>query len=322
MTIDITLAGYEYEWTKALWDGRVEPQGINLTTVDYHNPERFTRMAVDLEFEACEMSMGSYLATRSRAEEFPFTAIPLFPSRKFRHGYIYKRKGAGVDSLADLENRSVGIVNWQTTTGIWQRGIASERHGLDIKSVDWQAAKTEIIDLDTPSYDIEYLDRSGMSLYVVEDMVDNAEVDAVFHPMFLHNEQSTRLFDDPVETEKQYYRETGIFPIMHTVVIKDSVLEEKPWVAQKLYDAFENAKEIGLRRLERPRWSPVIWSGKYAEEQRELLGKDPWEYGLTESNRMTVEKLVEYAHQQEVIPEEYTLEDLFATDHLNTHTYG
>lgn len=321
MTTDLTLACHEYEWTKALWDGRVEPQGIDLTTVDYTNPERFNRMANYREFDACEMSMGSYLATRSNAEEFPFTAIPLFPSRKFRHAYIYKRIGAGIESLADLEGRDVGMVNWQTTTGIWQRGIARERHGLDTTAVNWLAAKPEIVDLDAPSYDIDHLDRPGRSLYAVEDMIEAGEVDAVFHPVFLDTDNSERLFENPVETEKQYYRETEIFPIMHTVVLRDSLIEEKPWVGQKLYDAFERAKQIGLDRLQRPRWSPVIWSGKYAEEQKELMGEDPWEYGLTEWNRNTLETLIEYAHEQEVIPEEYPIEDLFETDHVNTREY-
>lgn len=321
MTIDITLACHEYEWTKALWDGRIEPQGVNLTTVDYTNPERFNRMANYREFDACEMSMGSYLATRSDPEAYPFTAIPLFPSRKFRHAYIYKRTGSGVETLADLEGRNVGIVNWQTTTGIWQRGIARERHGLDTTQVNWLAAKPEIVDLDAPSYDIDHLDRPGRSLHVVEDMIDTGEVDAVFHPVFLDSENAQRLFENPVETEKQYYRETAIFPIMHTVVLRDSLLEAKPWVAQKLYDAFERAKRQALDRLKRPRWSPVIWSGAYAEEQKELIGEDPWEYGLTEWNRNTLETLIEYANEQEVIPEAYDVEDIFETDHVNTREY-
>lgn len=321
MTIDLTLACHEYEWTKALWDGRVEPQGINLTTVDYTNPERFNRMANYREFDACEMSMGSYLASRTSPEEYPFTAIPLFPSRKFRHAYIYKRVGTGIESLADLEGRNVGLVNWQTTTGIWQRGIARERHGLDTTTVNWIAPKAEIVDLDVERYDIESLDRPGWSPDVLEDMLEQGEVDAVFHPVFMHTDNSKRLFDNPVETEKQYYRETSIFPIMHTVVLEDSLLEEKPWVPQKLYDAFERAKQIGLERLERPRWSPVIWSGTYAEEQKELVGEDPWEYGLTEWNVNTLEKLIEYAHEQEIIPEEYPLEDVFETEHVNTEEY-
>ncbi|WP_418281711.1 4,5-dihydroxyphthalate decarboxylase [Halorubrum sp. DTA98] len=321
MTVDFTLACHEYEWTKALWDGRVEPQGLELTTVDYTNPERFNRMANYREFDACEMSMGSYLATRSQAEEYPFTALPIFPSRKFRHAYIYKRTGAGIDSLADLEGRDVGIVNWQTTTGIWQRGIARERHGLDTTSVTWKAAKPEIVDLNAPSYDIEFLDRAGRSLYAVEDMIERGEVDAVFHPVFLDADNAERLFADPIETETQYYRETSIFPIMHTVVIRDDLLEEKPWIPQKLYDAFERAKRIGLESLERPREFPIIWANTFAERQHELFGEDPWEYGLTEDNVTTLETLIEYAHEQEVIPREYTLEELFETEHVNTEEY-
>jgi len=323
MTIDFTLAGSEYEWTKPLWDGRVEPEGLNLTTIDFKpHPRRFTRMIHGLEFDAAELSMGSYLATRASEKEFPFTALPIFPYRRFRHSYMYKREDAGIDNLADLAGRDVGIVNWQTTTGIWQRGIAQERHGLDIESVNWHAAGSEIVDLGAlPSYDLEYIEKSG-SRHQLEAMLEAEELDAVFHPVRLRANNAKRMFEDPVATEQSYYQETSIFPIMHAVVVKDDVLDANPWIAQKLYDAFEKAKQYCLDDLEKTGWLPLVWSGNYLERQQELLGEDPWEYGLTPDNRTTLERLQSYASDQEIIPEPYDIEELFALDHLNTGRFG
>lgn len=323
MSIDITLAGSEYEWTKALWDGRVEPEGVNLTTVDFKpHPRRFTRMIEGLEFDACELSMGSYLATRASDRDFPFTAVPIFPYRRFRHSYMYKRTGAGIEELADLEGRDVGLVNWQTTTGIWQRGIARERHGLDTTTVNWHAAGSEIVDLEPfDDYNVEYLEGSA-SRHQLEDMLERGALDAVFHPVRLRADNGERIFEDPVATEKNYYRETSVFPIMHTVVIKDEILETNPWVVQKLYDAFEDAKQLLLSDLEKTGWLPLVWSGNYLERQQELFGEDPWEYGLTEDNVVTLETLLSYAANQELTPEPYNIEEIFATEHLNTGRFG
>jgi 4,5-dihydroxyphthalate decarboxylase len=323
MTIDLTLACYQYEWTRPLWDGRVEPEGVSLTTIDYPNPERFTRMVHHLEFDACELSMGTYLATRQSPESFPFTAIPVFPYRKFRHSYMYRRRGADIESPRDLEGARVGIVNWQTTTGIWQRGILANRHGVDLTEIDWYASGEEIVEVDPSAYDVEYLGpREGSSIHLLEDLLDRGELDAILHPVHAEAASSERLFDDPLATEMDYYRETGIFPIMHTIVVRDDLLEEEPWVAQKLYDAFVEAKRRGYETLERPRWMPLAWSRLLVERQREVLGDDPWTYGLGPQNTSTLETLVDYAVDQQVAAEPYAVDSLFATDHLDTAWFG
>jgi 4,5-dihydroxyphthalate decarboxylase len=323
MTIDITVACHDYQWTQPLWDGRVEPDGVNLTTVNYSNPVRFTRMVRNLEFDACEMSMGTYLASRSRSAEFPFTAIPVFPFRKFRHSYMYRRDGAGIDSPRDLEGRRIGIVNWQTTTGIWQRGILRDEYGVDTTSIDWVAAGSEIIDVDRPTeYDVEYLDRQENTIWILQHMLDEGEIDGIFHPVDADTPNAKRLFEEPVAEEREYYRETGIFPIMHAIVLKDELLEDHPWLVQPLYEAFERAKEIGLQVLDRPRELPLVWADVYADEQREVLGEDPWEYGLTEDNVRTLETLIEYADEQGVSAQRYGVDELFATETLNTEWYG
>ena len=323
MTLDITLACYEYEWTKPLWTRAVKPQGIDLTSVDYPNPERFTRMVIHDEFDACELSMGTYLATRSASEDYPFTALPIFPFRKFRHSYMFKREGAGIEDPTNLEGRRVGIVNWQTTTGIWQRGILREHHGVDTEEIHWHAGGSEIIDVEPANeYTLSYVEESGRPLHIFEDMMKRGDLDATFYPVSLDPSIATRLFPHPIAVETAYYRETGIFPVMHTIVVRDELLEANPWIAQKLYDAFEEAKRRALKRLDRPRWSPIVWSDIHVERQRGLLGEDPWEYGLTDGNVTAIEKLLEYADQQGITAERLRGEDLFATEHLNTGWYG
>jgi len=323
MAIDLTLACHPYAWTQPLRDGRVEPEGVNLTSINYPNPVRFSRMVRNLEFDACELSMGTYLATRANAERFPFTAIPIFPFRKFRHAYMYVREDADVDSVTDLEGRRVGIVNWQTTTGIWQRGILAEHHDLDLTSVEWVSGGDEIVDIDVPSeYDVEYIGHQGSTIGVLEDMIADGDIDAIFHPVDSSVDNAQRLFEDAKTVEQDYYRETSIFPIMHAIVLRDSLIEDEPWVLQKLFDAFEEAKEIGLQALDRPRELPLVWADVHADEQEAILGEDPWEYGLTEDNVTTVETLARYAHEQGVAAERYDIEDLFALDTLDTEYYA
>jgi len=321
MALDITLACHDYAWTAPLWDGRVEPEGVNLTAVDYPNPNRFSRMVHGREFDACELSMGTYLASRRDPDRYPFTAIPVFPFRKFRHAYIYTRADDDVESVTDLNGGRLAIVNWQTTTGIWQRGTLAERHGLDLESVEWVASGSEIVDVD-PTCDIEYLDHQSSTVALLADMLERGEVDAVFHPVDVNSASAERLFDDAKGVEGTYYRETGIFPIMHAIALDDDLLEREPWVAQNLYAAFERAKEIGLSVLDRPREIPLVWADVYADEQEDLLGEDPWEYGLTEGNVTALEQLIEYAHDQGVAAERYAVEDLFATDPLDTDYFG
>lgn len=320
--IDVSLACGRYDWTRALWDGSVSPEGIDLSLLEYHNPERFARMANNLEFDACELSMGTYLATRSRPGEHPFTAIPVFPHRRFRLSYVYRRVGSGIEEPGDLEGKRVGVVNWQTTTGIWQRGILREHYGVDPTRIQWHRVGSEIVPVDVPGeYPLTDVDAGGGTVPYMEGLLRSGDLDAVFHPVPLQVPEAERLFAEPIAEERAYYESTSIFPIMHAIVLKDELIEEHPWAVQKLYDAFEAAKEECLRRLESPQWIPLLWADVHAERQRALL-QDPWEYGLTEDNRTALNALVEYAERQGVAEERYDLEELFALEQLEVGTFG
>ena len=337
MTIDLTLACTNYDWTRPLWTGEVEPEGVDLHLVDYHNPERFERMVRHGEFDACEMSLGSYLASRADEEAHPFTAIPVFPYRKFRHAFIYRRADDEF-GLSELDDKHIGLIHWQTTTAVWQRGIVSEHYDVDLETVTWHTTKSEgdIVPVDVPErFDVVHDHRQGSATAALAEMLANGEIDAAFatapldsrytvgrhdqvnqekHP--LEDVDIERVVDDSRAVEADYFRETGIFPPMHTVVVSDDVLDQYPWVANKLYEAFERALSACMDRLLAPRWFPLAWANQYVEHQQEVLGENPWEYGLTEANRTALSTLQQYAADHGLIDNPYPLEDLFVESTL------
>jgi 4,5-dihydroxyphthalate decarboxylase len=330
MTVDLTIACTDYDWTRPVWDGDIEHEGIDLHHVDYHNPERFARMVNHGEFDACELSLGSYLASRASEQSFPFTAIPVFPYRKFRHSFIYRRAADDI-TLSELDGANVGIIHWQTTTAVWQRGIAAEHYGVDLKSITWHAVKSEsdIVPVEIPErYDIVANHRDGGTTEAFVSMLRDGEIDVAFSTSPLsarvvdgrHDDVTAeasaatndieRIFDDSAAVEADYYRETGIFPPMHTIVIRDDVLDAYPWVANKLYESFERALEQCLDRLTKPRWFPLAWANQHVEHQRSVLGTNPWEYGI-EANRDALATLQRYAAEQGLVDEPEEVESLF-----------
>jgi len=331
MVVELTLACTEYDWTRPLWDGTVEPEGIDLHVVDYHNPERFARMIEYGAFDVCEMSLGSYLAARATEAECPFTAIPVFPYRRFRHSFIYRR-ATDEFTLSELNDKTVGLIHWQTTTGIWQRGIAREHYGVDLETVTWHTTKSEgdVVSIEIPDrYDVVHDHRAGSTSELFASMLQRGEIDAAFSTAPLtprvadgrHDDPGRlqepnvdgveRIFEDAMQVEQEYYRETNIFPPMHTVVISDEVLDAYPWVANKLYDAFDRALQICMDRLTKPRWFPLAWANQHLEHQRDVLGENPWAYGLTDETRTALTTLQEYAANQGIIAEPDDIDDLF-----------
>ncbi|MFB6214937.1 MAG: hypothetical protein ABEI54_03615 [Candidatus Bipolaricaulia bacterium] len=146
-------------------------------------------------------------------------------------------------------------------------------------------------------------------------MLSEGYLQGAFYPALLDSvkkgEGCERIFENPFQEEKDYYRKTGIFPLMHTVVIRDKILEKAPWAAESIYEAFKKSRDIGLKKLEDPRTSALAWARKYLEEEKSLFGGSHWSYGLTGENLRALDKLQEYSLQQEIIPSIYDLEDLF-----------
>jgi 4,5-dihydroxyphthalate decarboxylase len=299
--LHLTLAVGDYDITRPLLDGVVQPQGVDLVTVTYPSPQRHWRMLKHSEFDIAELSLGSYVAQRSRGAD-DLVAIPVFPHRRFRHGYAFVSTASGARNAADLIGGTVGVRSWQTTAGVWLRGILAEYHGLPLDAVTWLAQDSEDVELEL---------RAGLSLRTVDpgknvaDMCASGEIEGLIYPelprQVLAGESTIgRVFADPKSVEQAYYRQTGIFPIMHVVAIRAELLERHPWLARNLMDAFEEAKRLAMRRLENPRTVSLAWLRTLQEEEQALLGRDPWHYGLDEANAHTLETFVRYAMEQGV----------------------
>lgn len=309
--IHLTLACGSYDINKALIDGEVTPAGVDLTVLTYPSPQRHWRMGLHAEFDACEFSMATYLMLHARPEN-PFTAIPAFPHRRFRHSFIFVNTAAGISTPKDLEGRRVGIRTWQTTAGLWARGILADHYGVDLRTVKWIAQDDE---------DVAFTPPPGISLERVPEgktvtgMLENGELDCLIYPELPESVRRgdprvARLFPDYKAEEISYFEQTGIFPIMHTVVIKRSVLEENPWTALNLLHAFRQSKDLAFRRMRDPRTISLAWVQPVVEEQERILGPDPWSYEFA-ANRETIETMICYSYDQGMIDHPFSAEELF-----------
>ena len=308
--LQLTLACGDYDLTQPLTDGTVRPRGIDLVVVTLPSPERHWRMLRHEEFDVCELSMASYLVERSRGERF--VAIPVFPHRRFRHSYVFVNADKGIEGPQDLAGRRVGLRTFQNTAGVWVRGMLQHDYGVDLGSIQWVTQDEEDVPIDAVRrFRVERVPQGT----TIDEMLVRGELDAVIYPDTLPSFERQvpsvrRLFRDARAEEEAYYRRTGIFPIMHTVVVKGSVIERWPWVAVNLLEAFELAKQECYRRLRDPRRVSLAWALHLLEEQRRILGPDPWAYGL-EPNRRAIETIALYAYEQGLTERLVTPEELF-----------
>ncbi len=315
--LQLSLACGDYDLLQPLLHGEVRPEGIDLVVVRLPSPERHWRMLRHEEFDVCELSLASYLVDRDRTDRF--TAIPVFPHRRFRHGYLFVRTDGPVRKPGDLRGRRVGLRTFQNTAGLWVRGILQHDYGLDLRTVQWVAQDEEDLPLDLAPRGIR-LERVPPGGNVDRMLVDG-ELDAVIYPEVLPSYRRgdpavRRLFENYPEVEKAYFRRTGIFPIMHTVVVRTALLERHPWVATNLLRAFEASKRECIRRLQDPRRVSLAWFLPALEEERRILGPDPWAYGF-EPNRHTLEVAAQYADEQGLTSRRLEVTGLFAPSTLD-----
>lgn len=310
--LHLTLACGDYEIVRALKQGEVTADGIELTMVaDMDSTTRHWRMIRQREFDVCELSLSSYLMARTRDQDL--TAIPVFLHRRFRHGFIFINAGTGMRQPADLIGRKVGSGSFQATANVWMRGILEHEYGVPHNQLHWIVTQEETVPFAVSHSLVLTRAPSGRSL---SSMLVKGELDAVLHtdviaPIRNGDPRVRRLFENYKELEIGYYKKTGIFPIMHTTAIKREIVERHPWVPASLMRAFEQAKEIAYRRMENPRIVPLAWFQTAFEEQQAILGPDPWLYGLDEANRCNLQTLVQYSHEQGLIDRLVPVDALF-----------
>jgi len=310
--LSLTFACGDYEIVRPLIDGKVEVDGVDLTILtDMDSATRHWRFLRNGEFDVAEVSSSSYLAARDN--DWPFRAIPVFLHRRFRHGFMFINTTKGISKPSDLIGRRVGVKTLMTSAVLWMRGILQHEYGVPLNSIEWVAEIEDDVNVTLPP-DIKYSclpnDKS------VETMLAEGELDAVFHsdfvkPFLAHDPRVARLFPNSKAEEMAYYQRTGIFPIMHVVGIRQLLAEQYPWLAINLFRAFNEAKTIAMERMRNPRIVPLAWYRAAWEEQEQILGPDPWEYGLTDKNRKILETLVSYSYEQGLIRTRPTLEQLF-----------
>jgi 4,5-dihydroxyphthalate decarboxylase len=318
----LTLACWHYDRTRALADGRVRAEGIDLEYVGLEVEETFFRMLRHGEFDVAEMSLSSYAVTLSRGES-PFVALPIFPSRMFRHSCIFISAKSGIRKPGDLSGRKVGVPEYQMTAPVWIRGLLQDEHGVDPASVDYfaggveETGRGEKIKLDLPP---RIRVTSIGATQTLARMLAEGEIDALYtarapSTFATHSDAVRRLFDDYVSAEREYYRRTRLFPIMHTVVVRRDIYKANPWIAQSLCKAFADAKRRARADLEVTNVLATMlpWQVAHVEEARREMGDDWWPYGL-EANRAALETFLRYHHEQGLSSRRLAPEELFAPE--------
>jgi 4,5-dihydroxyphthalate decarboxylase len=324
--LPLTLAIPDYDHTRDIVNGRVQPEGIDLTCLVYPVEEIFYRFIVYKEWEVSEISFAKYAALIAQGSK-DFIALPVFPSRVFRHSSIYVRKDGPIKKIGDLKGRKVGIPEWAQTAAVYSRGFLQDQYGIKLSSIEWvqagvnQPGRVEKVDLKLPK-GVKITRVADKSL---NEMLLNGDIDAIMvarapDAFVKGNPKIRRLFDDFMAVETEYYKKTGIFPIMHTVAAKREVVDKNPWVARNLFTAFEEAKRRSIERVLDATVSlfPIPWYFEHARRGMELFGKDYFPYGI-EPNRKTLEAFLKWAHEQGVCKRLVAVDELFPKSLASAH---
>ncbi len=322
----LTFGCWNYDRMRALADGRVTPDGIDLNYLDMPVEETFFRMLRHREFDVAEMSLSSYTVSLFR-EPRQFVALPVFPSRMFRHSSIYVNAAAGIEKPADLAGKRVGCPEYQMTAPAWIRGIMAEHYGVPVDSVTYvtggeeSPGRSEKIKLDLPpSIRVE---RIGPTQTLARMLADG-EIDALYtarapSSFRAQDGRVRRLFADYGRVEREYFRQTGIFPIMHVIALRRDVYEANRWIAQSLYKALVQAQRCVYEDFHETAALKAMlpWLIEHVEEAEALMGPDFWPYGL-ERNRTTLATFLRYSFEQGLSKRLLTPEELFAPETLES----
>ncbi|MGE0627547.1 MAG: ABC transporter substrate-binding protein [Hyphomicrobiaceae bacterium] len=318
--LPLTIALWSNDRTRALEDGRVKVEGCDVNFFPIKPEEMFLRAFGRQEFDVSELSMSNYLSVRSRGE-CPYIALPVFPSRKFRHSGIYIRTDRGIDAPQDLAGKTIGVPEYQVTASVWLRGMLQEKYGVAPSDMKWrtggleQAGREETVPLTLPDGVDLHPIAAGKTLF---GMIESGEIDALIAPRpptaFIRKDARVRrLFPDYVAEERAYYKETGIFPIMHVMGVLQSKTSEHPWLAFSLLKAFNESKAIAMAELRERQVCKVTlpWLEAIVDEMQELMGPDYWPFGV-EPNRTALEALSRYHYQQGLSTRHVPVDEMFA----------
>ncbi len=316
----LTMACGPYDRMEGLREGIIQPEGVDLRYIAIQSsPEIFARMIKTNSFDIAEMSLAHYFIMRSRGE-FPFVAIPVFPSRVFRHGYIYINRNAGISSPKDLEGRRVGVQEYRQTAGVWVRGILQHEYDVDLSTIHWVEGG-----VNTPRAEDEDMDLRPvreLSLEIIpadrtlNDMLESGEIDAYYgarRPDALDRGKNVvRLFPDYRAQEKAYYEKTGFHPVMHTLVMREDLYRDHPWVPEAMFKACEASKKLAIENMRYSGAQRLMlpWLFDEIAEMQELMGANAWAYGV-ERNRPLLEAFMGYLVEQAFLEKPSPVDEMF-----------
>ncbi len=316
----LTLAIGDYLHTRELVSGKVKPQGIDLTALQLPLETIAYRFLATYEWEVSEFSLATYCTTVANGNS-PMIGIPVFPSRVFRHGAVFVREDSPIRDAGGLKGKRIGIPQWPQTAVPYVRGWLQHDVGVPLTSIEWiQAGVNDPGRKEMATFELPAGFRlSSVPAKSLGEMLLSGEIDAMISArppkVFLDGKHPVkRLIPDYREQEKDYFRRTGIFPIMHLIVLRRDAYEANRWIARNLMDAFEQAKRACLPELCQNQTSflPTAWSFDHVEETNRLLfpDGDPWPYGI-ERNRKTLEPFLAFCHEQGVTKRRLSLDELF-----------
>ena len=308
----LTLSCGDYDRTRPLIDRTVATPGLDLTVIPLPSAERHTRFVRNLEFDVCELQIAQYLGLKSRGA--PITAIPVFPHRRFNHSCVMVRMNSDILGPEDLRGRRIGVHGHFNPIALWIRGLLQHEFNLPPSEIHWVADGSEDVPGWSPPSWLR-IERAPAGRKM-QDLLKAGELDAQIlsdsgADASNINKVVKRLWPNYREVEVDYYRRTGIFPIRHLVVVKDEVLERDGEVASQLVRAFEDAKQEAYKYWADHRRSSLAWFGAEQEEERALLGPDPWPYSV-EQNRVVLETLLDYAFEQRLTERRLDIREIFA----------
>jgi 4,5-dihydroxyphthalate decarboxylase len=324
MKLPLSIACWDYDRTRALFDGRVEVEGCDTNLFSLPVEETFFRALRSAEFDVAELSMSSYTMLRSR-DASPYVAIPVFLSRMFRHSAIYVRKDSGITRPQDLAGKVVGLPEYQLTAPVWVRGLLQDEYGVLPSSISWRTGGVE-----TPGRHekVGFAAPDGVRIepipadQTLNDCLINGKIDALVAPRapssYAENHPAiTRLFSDFRTVEQAYFEKTRVFPIMHVVGIRKSLVEQHPWLAGSVFKAFCEAKNLALAKLSEvgALMTSLPWLAAEYEESVRLMGKDFWSYGVA-GNEKTLQTFLRYHHEQGLSARPVALGEMFAPSTL------
>jgi|TARA_B110000305_G_scaffold89473_1_gene100878 4,5-dihydroxyphthalate decarboxylase len=316
--LNLSIATNDYDHFRDLRINNVSAEGIDLNWFIFTHHECFARFTADREFDISELSFAKFTAQITRKDP-DIIGLPIVCSRLFRFSSFYVNKNSGIKSVEDLKGKKVGSPEWAHSAAVWMRGWMQNDKGIDLSDIHWVQAganapgREEKVEINLPDgVNLERINDKSLSELLASGEIDCAII-ARPPTCFLDGHPDiVRLFPDYIEREEVYFKETGIWPIMHIIAMKRAVHDAHPWVARNLYNAFLESKERSVSRLLDPAISryPLPWLATYARNMRDLMSGDPFPYGV-EANRATWEQMAKYSYQQGIAHRVFTPEEIF-----------